>query len=160
MSGLWSLVIYDKRNTTNNLFAIHVYSTPVYIWLTLRTTNLEFAYMILFSTAELVAVNMISLQTQVVINKHLATFFVMNTDWPIILTLRRYNVIGFIDKKIHHRNYFVLKVFKRSTFHWHYVHLLNHQHWFRNKARNSCSEYYDDVKTFVHLIYIFIWRVM
>jgi hypothetical protein len=42
-----------------------------------------------------------------------------------------------------------------------YVHLFNHQHWLRNKARNSCSEYYRDVKTFVHLIciyYIFIWR--
>jgi hypothetical protein len=73
MTGLWSLVIYDKRNTTNNLFAIHVYNTPAQIWLTLRTTNLVFVYMILFSTAELVAVNMISLQTQVVINKHGAT---------------------------------------------------------------------------------------
>jgi hypothetical protein len=28
MTGLWSFVIYDKRNTTNNLFAIHVYNTP------------------------------------------------------------------------------------------------------------------------------------
>jgi hypothetical protein len=24
MSGLWSLVIYDKRNTTNNLFSIYL----------------------------------------------------------------------------------------------------------------------------------------
>jgi hypothetical protein len=45
-----------------------------------------------------------------------------------------------------------------GKYHKPYVHLLNHQHWFRNKARNSCSEYYRDVKTFVHLIYIFIWR--
>ena len=28
MTGLWSVVINDKRNTTNNLFAIHVYNTP------------------------------------------------------------------------------------------------------------------------------------
>ena len=28
MTGLWSFVIYDKRNTTNNLYAIHVYNTP------------------------------------------------------------------------------------------------------------------------------------
>ena len=43
-----------------------------------------------------------------------------------------------------------------GKYHKPYVHLFNHQHWFRNKARNSCSEYYRDVKTFVHLIYIYI----
>ena len=28
MTGLWSVVINDKRITTSNLFAIHVYNTP------------------------------------------------------------------------------------------------------------------------------------
>jgi heme/copper-type cytochrome/quinol oxidase subunit 2 len=42
MTGLWSVVIYDKRNTTHNIFAIHVYNTPAYIWLTIITTNLVY----------------------------------------------------------------------------------------------------------------------
>ena len=69
MTGLWSIVIYDKRNLTKHLFAMHVYNTPAYIWFTVRTTFV-FVYMILFSTSKLGAVNVISLQTQVVINKH------------------------------------------------------------------------------------------
>jgi len=102
MTGLWSVVIYDKRNTTKNLFAIHVYNIPASIWLTLTTTTLVFVYMILFSTDELAAVNMISLQTQIVINKlnSCINIVVMNTAWPIKLTQRRFNVIGFIDKNI------------------------------------------------------------
>ena len=35
----------------------------------------------------------------------------MNTDWPIILTLKRYNVIGFIDKNI-----YIIEIISSSKF--------------------------------------------